>query len=148
MAFHFSLMALLRYRRSLEHQQETLLQKAAQSLAAAQQRLQEADRVLAAMASEDVGKLQAGVTIAELQFDLLCRSLAAGRRQELERQRLLQQEKHAQCLHSFQQARKQREAVDALRQHQFELYRQQEVRREQRRLDDMFLLRREFLRRR
>jgi flagellar export protein FliJ len=148
MAFRFSLAALLRFRQSLEHQQELLLQEATQNVLAARQRVEEAGRMLAAMAAENAGKLQAGVTAAELQFDLLCRSLAAERRQALEKQLAVCEKARAQRLQAFQQARQQREAVDALRRRQFELYHEQETRREQRRLDDMFLLRREFLRRR
>jgi flagellar export protein FliJ len=147
MAFHFSLAALLRYRQALERQQELRLLEANQRVVAAQRRLEDADHLLAAIAAEDAGKLKSGVHAAELHFDLLCRFLAGARRKELEKQLLLCQKARTHRLEAFQQARRQRETVDALHRRQFELYHQQETRREQQWLDDMFLLRREFLRR-
>lgn len=148
MAFRFSLAAVLRYRQGLEHQQELRLHEANQRLLAARQRVEEAGRLLAAMAREDAGKLTVGLSSAELQFDLFLRSRAAARRLALEKQLAGCERARAECLQSYHQARQQREGVEALRRQQFELYRQEEARREQRRLDDMFLLRREYLRRR
>jgi flagellar export protein FliJ len=148
MAFRFSLAAVLRFRQSLERQQELLLQEANQRVVLARQGVEEAERMLAAMATESARKLGTGVTAAELQFDLLWRSLAAARRQALETQLAACEKARTERLQSFQQARREHEAVEALRQRQFEAYHQQEVQHEQRRLDDMFLLRREFLRRR
>jgi flagellar export protein FliJ len=147
MAFRFSLAALLRFRQGLEHQQELLLQEANQSVMAARQRVEESVRLLIAMAAEEARKLCSGTTAAELQWDLLQRSLAAQRRQALEKQLATCQEARAQRLEAFQQARREREAVEALRRQQAEKYAQQQSWREQRRLDDLFLLRREFLRR-
>ncbi|HYM01212.1 MAG TPA: hypothetical protein VEZ90_19790, partial [Blastocatellia bacterium] len=84
---------------------------------------------------------------AELQFDVLRLSLLMERRRELEKQLVDAETLRYARNQDFQQARRQREVMDTLRRHQIEIYRQQEVRQDQRRIDDLFLLRRAYLRR-
>ena len=147
MAFRFSLATLLRFRQSLERQAEILLQEANQQAAGLQRALEETDQAIAGVSAADAQALQTGVSAAQLQFDLLRRKVLLHRRKELEEELARAKKAQLQRLQEFHSARQQREVVETLRQHQLQCYREEEGRREQRRLDDLFLLRREFLKR-
>jgi flagellar export protein FliJ len=142
MAFHFPLEAVLRYRRSIERQQELRLQRANQKLAATEQQLLELFHALGKMAHTQMEQLQSGTTAAEMHFSLLCRAAILRQRSELETQRIREQSLCRECVEALCQARQLREAAENLRQQQFAIYQQEGRRREQRQLDDLFLIRR------
>src|SRR5271165_6477414 len=83
-------------------------------------------------------QFESGISAAELQFDILCRSVLAEQRNSLERQLLEAEALRRACSEDFLRARRQREVIGTLRHHQLEDYQQEEARREQRRLDDLF----------
>jgi flagellar export protein FliJ len=143
MAFHFPLEAVLRYRRSIERQQEMRLQQANQKLAATEQRLMELFHTLAKMAGAQIEQLQSGTTAAEMHFSLLCRAAILRQRSELETQKVREQTLCRECVHALRQARQLREAAENLRHQQLAIYQQEGRRREQGQLDDLFLLRRD-----
>jgi len=147
MAFHFPLDTLLRYRRSLEHQEKLRFQEALRQVAAVQSQIGTADQQLRALAETQSGQLSAGLTSAELHFHALCRNVLQRRREELQRELAEKQRLCELGRRHFLEAQRQREIVETLRRRQFQLYRQKETRVEQARLDEMFLLRRELLRR-
>ncbi|MBZ5706042.1 MAG: flagellar FliJ family protein [Acidobacteriia bacterium] len=147
MAFRFSLQALLRFRKSVEHQQELLLQEANHQVALVRHEIESLDKRMAEIAVRGALELTSGVRAAELQFEGLCRSVLLEQRRQLEKVLAQREEIRVRHRQAFHHARRQREVVDTLRQHQLQLYRQQEKRKEQRSLDELFLLRREFLRR-
>jgi len=148
MPFRFPLQTLLRFRQSLERQQELRLQEAHQQVAAIRQQIARVRQSRAELDLEELRELQSGVSAAQLHFHILVRSLLAKRRESLEGELARREESLRERQQEFQAARRQREAVAALRDGQLRAYTQTEARREQRRLDDLFLLRREFLRRR
>lgn len=147
MAFRFALEVLLRVRQGLERQQELRLRGANQLVAMLQLQIEKVRLEAESIAAQRRLQFESGVSAAELQFDVLCRAALA------ERQRMLEKQLHeAEALRhtrsqEFLQARQQREVVDTLRQHKLEDYQLQEARQDQRRLDDLFLLRRAYLRR-
>lgn len=148
MSFQFPLDTLLRFRRSIEHQQELLLLEASQRVAVLQHKIEEVDRAVAAFSARELRELTVGLSAAELHFEVQCGRALVQRRSILEKE-LTQAEKFRdERRTAYQHARRTREVVDTLRDHQLQIYRQQEERTEQRRLDDLFLLRREFLRHR
>jgi flagellar export protein FliJ len=142
MAFHFPLEAVMRYRCSIERQQELRLQQANQKLAATEQQLLELFHALGKMAHAQVEQLQSGTTAAEMQFSLFCRGTILRRQSELETQKIREQAICRECVQALLQARQLRRAVENLREQQFAAYQQEGHRREQRSLDDLFLLRR------
>src|SRR5581483_309571 len=146
MAFRFALGSLLRLRQSIEHQQELLLQKATQAVLSVQRDIEDVDRRVATILTAEADQLGLGVTAAELQFAELCRSLLREFRSDLEHELGRRQEARQQQSERFQAARRDREVIESLRQRQLQVYRVQENRREQRRMDDLLLLRREFQR--
>lgn len=141
MAFHFSLDVVLRVRQSLEHQQELLLREANHRVMTLEQQVEELNAWLAADSQQELQQLVCGLSAAELHFDLLCRSALLERRRALEKDAVEARAARNNCAASFHQARQQREVVETLRQRQLELYRQLEARKQQRQVDDLFLLR-------
>jgi flagellar export protein FliJ len=147
MAFRFSLQPLLRFRKSVEHQQELLLQEANHQVARARHQIESVDGCVAEMAAREARELNSGVSAAELQFEDLCRSVLLEHRRQLEKVLAQREDIRVHRSQAFHTARRQREVVDTLRQHQLQLYRHEEKRKEQRYLDELFLLRQEFRRR-
>lgn len=147
MAFQFSLQSLLDFRRSVEHQQELRLQATNQQVAAARRIINQLDdriRQSKASFSED---LALGTTSAELRFALAVHTSLYRYRQDLERELLRRESVRDQQQRIFQQARRKRETFENLRDKQLNEYHREVTRREQRELDDLFLLRRSYLRR-
>ncbi len=147
MAFRFSLAAVLLFRQKMENQQEMLLLESNQRVDRVRTEIEKADSALNSIAQREAHQLNSGLSAAELQFDLLCRSVLLRRLQTLEKEMAQAEQMCAAQRAVFRQARQQRETLETLKAHQLELYLQQETRQEQRSLDDLFLLRRAFLRR-
>jgi flagellar export protein FliJ len=144
MAFRFSLETVLRLRQNLERQEELLLYKANQDVLVLKHQIDELDAGMAGNAHRQSVQLQAGVSAAELHFDLLCHATLLHWRDDLEKRFSKAQSARDSRAESFRRARRQREAIETLRNHQLQLYRQQEARQDQRRADDLFLLRRSY----
>jgi flagellar export protein FliJ len=147
MAFLFPLEVLLRVRQGLERQQELRLKEANLRVAMLLRQIEDVHREVRDIVARRRPQLESGVSAAELQFDVLCRSVLNERRHALEKQLLEAEAFRYSRSRDFQQARRQREVVDTLRLHQLQAYHQKEARQDQRRLDDLFLLRRAYLRR-
>lgn len=147
MAFRFPLQAVLHYRQSMEHQQELRLRAANQQVARAQHGIEQMDARRQEIYAAQSRELGLGMTAAELRFGLQCDAELLRQRGEIVGQ--LARLKHL-CEEQrkiFQQARRSRETLESVRDEQLRLYRQKAARREQRSQDDLFLLRREYLRR-
>lgn len=147
MAFRFPLEVLLRVRQGLERQHELRLQEANHRMAMLRQQIEDVHAEVENIFTRRRPQLESGISAAELQFDLLCRSNLAERRHVLEKQMVEAEALRHICSEGFLEARRQREVMETLRHHQFQTYQQQEARQDQRRLDDLFLLRRAYLRR-
>jgi flagellar export protein FliJ len=147
MAFHFPLHAVLHFRQSIEHQQELRLRAAHQQVARVQYLIGQADLRWQELQSTQASELSAGMKAAELRFGLLCEVELLQYRRELERQLLQLQQLRDQQRALLQQARRARETLESVRDRQLREYQREALRREQRSLDDLFLLRREYLRR-
>ncbi len=147
MAFHFPLRAVLHFRESVEHQQELRLRAANQQVARVRHLIEQMDARREELHTTQARKLGSGMTAAELQFELLCEAELLRYRRELEQQHARLQQVRDQQREIFYQARRAREMLEAVRDRQLRLYQKEAARREQRSLDDQFLMRREYLRR-
>jgi flagellar export protein FliJ len=147
MAFRFPLEVLLRVRQGLERQQELRLQEANHAVAILRQQIENAHNEAKNIVAQRRPQFESGISAAELQFDVLCRLALAERQQSLEKQLVAAEALRHTRSREFLEARRQREVIDTLRQHQLKEYEIQETRLDQRRLDDLFLLRRAYLRR-
>jgi flagellar export protein FliJ len=147
MAFQFSLQSILHFRESIEHQQELRLRAANQQVARVQHGIEQMDARRNDLQAAQTSQLSSGTTAAELRFGLECEATLLRQRRELELHLVRQQQARDQQREIFQQARRARATLESVRDQQLRLYRQEAARREQRNLDDLFLLRREYLRR-
>ncbi len=144
MAFRFPLQAVLHFRQSVEHQQELRLRAANQQVARGQHGVEQIDIRRRELHASKERQLGAGVTAAELRFGLQCEAELERQRRDLELHLVRLQQLREQQREIFQQARRARETLEAVRDEQLRIYRQEAARREQQNLDDLFLLRREY----
>jgi flagellar export protein FliJ len=147
MAFTFPLHAVLHLRQSLEHQQELRLRAANQQVARVRHLIDQMDLHRQELQLIESKQLSAGTTAAELRFGLLCDGEILRHRRELEQQLVRLQLARDQQREILQQARRARETLESVRDRQLLLYRKQAARREQKNMDDLFLMRRDYLRR-
>jgi len=147
MPFHFPLQAILHFRQSIEHQQELRLRAAHQQVARVQHGIEQTDARRQELHAAETRQLGTGITAAELRFGLQCEAELLRQRRELEQQLVRLQQLRNQQREIFQQARRARETLEGVCDRQLGLYKKMAARREQRNLDDLFLLRREYLRR-
>jgi flagellar export protein FliJ len=138
---------VLHFRQSIEHQQQLRLLAANQQVARVQHLVEQMDARRQQLHAMQIKQLSSGMTAAELRFGLLCEAEILRHRRELEQQHVRLQQLREQQREIFHQARRARETLEALRDRQFRLYQKEAARREQRSLDDLFLLRRQYLRR-
>ncbi len=145
MPFRFPLQALLHFRQSVEHQQELRLRAANQQVARVRHALEQLDgriRHTQTLASQ---YLAAGTTGAELSFLRTREGFLHAQRQEVEHELVRCQHVRDQQERIFRQARRERETFESLRDEQLHNYEREQARREQRRLDDLFLMRKTYL---
>lgn len=147
MAFRFPLETLLRFRRSVERQQELKLLEAVRQVMTTMQEIEMVDHTISDIQENEHREMGTAVRGAQLHFDVLRCSLLREQRQELEKVLAQREKVRARCQDQFKSAHREREAVEILREDQLHHFQQEETRREQRQMDDLFLLRREYLRR-
>jgi len=147
MPFHFRLHAILHFRKSIEHQQELRLRAANQQVARMRHLIEQVEARRQELAAARGRELSAGVTAAELRFGLQCDAELVRHKKDLQQQLQRFQQLRDQQRELFQQARKNRETLEAIHEQQLHLFEQEAARRQQRSQDDLFLLRREYLRR-
>ncbi len=148
MAFRFPLEAVLHFRKSLEHQQELRLRSANQQVARARHLIEQLDHAIGQLQARQSQELGAGTTAAEMRFALERESELRQHRHNLDRELMRLETLRDQQQKIFQQARRERETFESLRDHQLHEYELASARREQRELDTMFLLRQAYILRR
>jgi|ERR1700690_477274 flagellar export protein FliJ len=147
MAFHFPLQAVFHFRQSVEHQQELRLRTANQQVARARRVVEQFDERIRQVQLRQSQELGAGTTSAEMRFALTGEAALRLQRQDAERDLARWQNLRDQQQKIFQLARRERETFESLRDHQLHEYERDARRREQRQLDDLFLLRQSYLKR-
>jgi flagellar export protein FliJ len=141
MPFRFPLQALLHFRQGLEHQQELRLRAANQQVSRVRHALEQLDGRIHQTQLLSAQNLTEGTTGAELSFLQASEALLHTQRKELEHELMRCQHLRDQQERIFLQARRERETFESLRNQQFRAYQIDHARREQRRLDDLFLMR-------
>jgi flagellar export protein FliJ len=142
MPFRFPLEAVLHFRKGIEHQQELRLRAANQQVIRVRHAIEQLDGKVQQAHAASARELAAGTTAAEIGFALAAQALLSSQRQSLEQELARLEGLRNQQQRLYQQARRQRETFESLRSHQEREYKRHEARREQRTLDDLFLLRR------
>lgn len=142
MAFRFALAAVLKYRESLEQRAYLALERVQQDIVQTEQHMLACEERYSAARMRRNSDLGRGITSVHLQAEYE-EELAL--KQEMDRLRMQLQQLHAkrqECLKAYEAARRNREVLDDLRVQQFEAYRREQAKREQKTLDDVFLSRR------
>lgn len=141
MAFRFTLDAVLKYRKNLEQREYLALGRVHQEIAQVELELEQSEAWRSDAARLRETEAARGIASIHLQD-------AYERERQLEKQRdelqVKQQElklKRQQCLKAYELARQKREILEELRSRQLQAYVLDQSRREQRRVDDMFLSR-------
>ncbi|HEX3820783.1 MAG TPA: flagellar FliJ family protein [Candidatus Sulfotelmatobacter sp.] len=147
MPFQFSLQAILHLRQSIERQQELRLRGANQQVAKVRRLIELADDRIRREQNICADALSAGTTSAELRLSTAAQDLLRAQRQRIETELKRLQTLRDQQQRVFHQARRERETIESLRDRQLMEYKRNTSRREQRRADDLFLLRQSYLRR-
>jgi flagellar FliJ protein len=142
MAFRFSLAAVLKYREALELREFAALEKAQQEIARLQAQIQEAEQDRKSKEQSRAQELQRGMRSQHLQ-DAIDDELAVERyRDELAKTQAELDAKRQELLKSYQEARRNREVFEKLRDRKLDEYTREQNRSQQAAIDDLFLSRR------
>ena len=147
MPFRFPLEAVFHFRQSLEHQQELRLRAANQQVLRVRHLIEQLDHRIEEAHAAQLQQLEAGTTAAELRFGILGQAAFDQQRGQLESELTHLQHLRDEQQKLFEHQRRQRETLEGLRDGQLRLYEREAARREQRNLDDLFLLQRSHSRR-
>lgn len=140
MSFRFALESYLRLKQSAEHQQELLLAAACQRVSILEQQLAVLDDARSGLRRQQAELLRQSANVSELNFyqDRLGVLDRAGQSMLLE---LTAAREDRNLRHrALADARRQREVPEALRRRQLRSYNEREARRQQRQLDDLYLM--------
>ena len=142
MPFHFTLAPLLRLRESLEKAELQRLRMIAMQVAQARVEIESLDCEIEGMRRQLLEQTATGISGAELHMAALLeashheyRIRLVAKLYELERARQKQQA----C---YTEVRQQREIISNLRKRQLSAYQREQARRDQQRVDELFLIRR------
>jgi len=139
MAFLFPLESVRRLRRSLEKQEEQRLLAIAANLVKARAALERLDAERGEARRMALRAMESGASGALLNFELVCEAAYSAARQKIVQQIVdLERLRHAQ-IGIYRRARQQREILDNLREQRLAEYTLEAARREQQRMDELFL---------
>jgi flagellar export protein FliJ len=141
MRFHFSLGPLLRLRKSVERQRMLRFRAASLAAAHAAEQIAALDLYVSASLRADADGLKAGRSAVEMHFAVDSARNLQGLRAELEKLLRQLELERQNAAADYQDAYRQREALDNLRLRQQRFFEQQQSRRQQRELDEDYVLR-------
>ena len=138
MPFHFSLQPVYRLRQSLEERERLRLAMIIGYLNQLNQLVEHLDQEKLRVSRGLEERLKAGMTAGELQFELARVAAFEQQKKGVRLQIAKLEEQRAAQEQAFREAQRKRKIVENLRDLKLELYRQEEARREQQRVDDLF----------
>ncbi len=141
MAFRFSLAAVLKYRENLEQREYLALGRVHQEIAQVEAQLSRCEEWLSEITNLRTTETARGIASVHLQDAYERERGLETQRDELQVKRQELNMKRLQCLKAYELARQKREILEELRNQQRNSYVLDQSRREQRRVDDMFLSR-------
>jgi len=141
MSFHFPLQPVFRLRHSLEERERLRLAMIIACLNQVNQLIEKLDQEKLRVASALEERLKSGMAAGELHFELARKAALEQQKKGLRQQLAKLEEQRAVQEQAFREAQRKRKIVENLRDLKLEIYRQEEARREQQRVDDLFGLR-------
>jgi len=142
MAFHFPLATVLRVRESLEKKEQQALDQCYRHLYMVQKRLSETDARVKRLREEYADRLATGTKAAGAQCLIEEQLRVEQLRDTILKQLTQAQQALQEQLARFRAARQQREVITELRRSAYWEWSRHEAQREQRLVDDLYLLRR------
>jgi flagellar export protein FliJ len=141
MAFKFSLATVLRLREIAEDREERLLMQIRQQMAQSQQELADLDARCIAVIAQRESELKDQIPATELQDSYMQISVLEERK-KIVREHLTKLEMlRIQQMKVYETAHRNREVIEQIREEKLELFRRDQVRREQHDMDDNFAAR-------
>jgi flagellar export protein FliJ len=147
MPFHFPLQTVLHFRQSLEHQQELRLRAANHQVGKMRHLITQVELASRESRALQLRRLETGLSAAEIRFELSCEAVVEQRQRSLEQELVRLEKLRDEQLAIYQRLRRDHETLQGLRDQQLRVYQKGAARNEQRRLDDLFLLRQQYVRR-
>ncbi len=145
MPFRYTLEPVLKLRASFERLERNRLLLISAAIARVRDALELLGKDMTRAHDALLAKLASGVPVAELELDRLLQASMRDRHRALKRrEEELQSKRQIQQL-AYLAAKDRREILDRLRERRYAQYSAEQLRREQRRLDELFLLRRAAL---
>ena len=142
MAFRFSLDPVLRLRLSYERLERLKLLAIVAMLACLREEIAAAAREEAGARRVRQEMLAHGAAAAEIQLGVSAEKARARRNRELFDRLASLERQHVKQSRAYQLARRNREIMESLRERKFQEYRREHNRREQQRIDELYVLRR------
>lgn len=142
MAFQFSLQPVLRLRASYERIERLRLLQVVAAIVQLQNEIAAAARESENARQNQRERLAAGSTGMEIQFEMACEAARLKYRRLLEARLVLLRRKYEAQIEAYRTARQKCEILEGLRERKLQEYQREQARREQRALDELFLLRR------
>ena len=140
MAFRFKIGAVLRLRVSVEHQQKLLLRAVNLEIIQIHERIASLEHWNERLKEQERLAMASSISGSELHFDAVIREAVSRRRGELMLQLTTLAEVGARRREQYEEARRQRELAESVRDSQLRAYRQLQARQEQHALDDLHLI--------
>ncbi|SRR5579871_335645 len=141
MAFQFSLESLLRLRHSLERKERLALEELARRIAAVRVEIADVQQERRQALELQSTALRAGLSAAEMHFAETCDATREERHRRLTNLLVELSKLHRKQQAQYMEARQAREILENLRERQSAEYRRDADRKEQQRVDDLFLMR-------
>lgn len=142
MAFRFALAAVLKFRETMEQQAYLALERIQQEIAQIERRIHKCEERIAVSAKRRESELRRGIASVHLQAAYDEEMALQKQREALEAKLKELQVKRQECLKAYEVARQKREILHDLRTRQLAAYHREQLKREQKTLDDIFLSRR------
>jgi flagellar export protein FliJ len=141
MSFRFTLAAVLKYRKNLEQREYLALAKVHQEIAQVEMQLSQFEEWLSEITNLRAAETVRGIASVHLQNAYERERTLETQREQLQAKRHDLMVKRQQCWKTYELARQKREILEELRGQQLDAYVLDQSRREQRRVDDLFLSR-------
>ena len=142
MAFKFSLATVLRLREIAEDREERLLMQIRQQMAQSQQELVELDARCIAVIAQRESELTHQIPATELQDSYMQLSVLEERKRIVREHLLKLETLRLQQMKIYEAAHRDLEVIEQIRKEKLDLFRREQVRREQHDMDDNFAARR------
>jgi len=138
MSFRFPLATVLRYREELEKREQRLLEQRREALALLQKELERLRQARRQLIAERTASLQSGLLGDDLHYGEFYQQLSERYEEEIQQKITVAHAEYSYQMNVFLTARQKREILEKVRDARKTYYVEQQTRREQQNIDEMF----------